>query len=150
MHMSNEKSEYLFLFGGRLAEERLKTGHTQRSLAVLFDMSSRTLIKYESGETAPDAFFLHGLHVLGMDVHYILTGEAAPVPITTEEKIVLAAYRKLDDRGKAGVFGMLDGLKLAQPVAKRKQKIIFQGNIAQQVTGDIVVPQTIKAGRKKK
>ncbi|WP_426075048.1 helix-turn-helix domain-containing protein [Janthinobacterium sp. DSP2-3-3] len=148
--MSNEKSEYLFLLGGRLAEERLKTGHTQRSLAELFDKSSRTQIKYESGETAPDAVFLHGLHILGMDVHYILTGEASPNPITTEEKIVLAAYRKLDDRGKAGVFGLLDGMKLSAPAVKRKQKIIFQGNIAQQVTGDIVAPQTIKAGRKKK
>ena len=150
--MSNERSEYLFMLGGRLAEERMKIGHTQRSLADLFEKSSRTQIKYESGDTAPDAGYLHGLHLLGMDVFYILTGEMSPAPITAEEKIVLNAYRKLDERGRAGVLGMLGGMSapLTSSPAKRKQKVVFHGDIGQQVTGDITAPMTINVGRKKK
>jgi len=150
--MSNEKTEYLFMLGGRLADQRAKIGHTQRSLADLFDISSRTQIKYESGATAPDATYLHGLHMLGMDVYYILTGESSPNPITVEEKVVLTSYRELGDQGRAALLGMLDGFaKSLKPIIKnRKQTITVHGDIGQQVAGDITAPQTINVGRKKK
>ena len=102
--------EEIFAFGRRLAEERNRLGYTQNSLATLMVKTARTQIKYESGETMPDGLYLIKLYQLGADVTYILTGERMKGVLTPEEMALLNGFNALDERGKAGVFGMIRGM----------------------------------------
>lgn len=108
--MSTDLYEELFAFGKRLAEERNRLGYTQNSLATLMVKTSRTQIKYESGETMPDGLYLIKLYQLGADVTYILTGERMKGALNPEEMALLNGFNALDERGKAGVFGMIRGM----------------------------------------
>lgn len=98
------------LVGARLREERNRLGYTQNSLATLMVKTARTQIKYESGETMPDGLYLIKLYQLGADVTYILTGERMKGVLTPEEMALLNGFNALDERGKAGVFGMIRGM----------------------------------------
>ena len=108
--MSTDLYEELFAFGKRLAEERNRLGFTQNSLATLMVKTSRTQIKYESGETMPDGLYFIKLYQLGADVTYILTGERMKGALNPEETALLNGFNALDERGKAGVFGMIRGM----------------------------------------
>ncbi len=108
--MSTDLYEEIFAFGRRLAEERNRLGYTQNSLATLMVKTARTQIKYESGETMPDGLYLIKLYQLGADVTYILTGERMKGVLTPEEMALLNGFNALDERGKAGVFGMIRGM----------------------------------------
>lgn len=108
--MSTDLYEEIFAFGKRLAEERNRLGYTQNSLATLMVKTSRTQIKYESGETMPDGLYLIKLYQLGADVTYILTGERMKGALNPEEMALLNGFNALDERGKAGVFGMIRGM----------------------------------------
>lgn len=115
--MSTDLYEELFAFGKRLAEERNRLGFTQNSLATLMVKTSRTQIKYESGETMPDGLYFIKLYQLGADVTYILTGERMKGALNPEETALLNGFNALDERGKAGVFGMIRGM--LHPVHKK-------------------------------
>lgn len=108
--MLTDLYEELFAFGKRLAEERNRLGFTQNSLATLMVKTSRTQIKYESGETMPDGLYFIKLYQLGADVTYILTGERMKGALNPEETALLNGFNALDERGKAGVFGMIRGM----------------------------------------
>lgn len=139
-------------FNDRLKLERKRLGLSQDKFAALGGVTRDTQMNYENGSRKPDSAFLEAVARAGVDVLFLLTGEQARVPLSDEESALLDAYRTLDIRGKAGVLGMIGGLStpvVAKP-AKRKQSIVFHGDIGQQVTGDITAPQTIKVGSKKK
>ncbi|MFZ3001633.1 MAG: XRE family transcriptional regulator [Undibacterium umbellatum] len=145
--MSTDKSKAIFGFGARLSEERLKLGFTQKALAALLEKTSMTQIKYESEETKPDLLYLAGLHKLGADIFYIVTGLRSANAIAKDEIEILNGYRALDVRGKAGVLGMIDGLG-GIPAAPKNQSIIH-GKVGQQIVGDINGSNTINMPGKK-
>lgn len=60
--------------GCRLKEERLRIGMPPAEWAVQCGVSRTTQFNYESGERSPDADYLELAGRLGMDVHYVLTG----------------------------------------------------------------------------
>lgn len=139
-------------FNDRLKLERKRLGLSQDKFATLGGVTRDTQMNYENGSRKPDSAFLEAVARAGVDVLFLLTGEQARVPLSDEESALLDAYRTLDMRGKAGVLGMIGGLRTpvtAKP-AKRKQSITIHGDIGQQVAGDMTAPTTINVGRKKK
>lgn len=100
--MSTRKEELFFLIGGRLREEREKSGHSQESMASTFGISTRTWGKYERGETMPDASILAVLSSdFGIDIAYLLSGvKTSPADISVEEKRLVENYRAMDDSAR--------------------------------------------------
>lgn len=96
--------------GEILKEERLRLAMNQDDFAAVGGLKRRAQTLYEQNERSPDAVYLRALAAIGVDVQYILTGEQAASALTQFEKDLLAGYRNLDQRGKAGVLGMINGM----------------------------------------
>ena len=100
--------------GEILKEERLRLAMNQDDFAAVGGLKRRAQTLYEQNERSPDAVYLRALAAIGVDVQYILTGEQAASALSQFEKDLLAGYRNLDQRGKAGVLGMINGMN-AEP-----------------------------------
>lgn len=120
--MSSNKTEFLTILGDRLAEERGRCGHTQKSVADQLDITARTQIKYEIGETAPDAYYLHGLGEIGVDVTYVLTGVRGSTP-TQQESELIACYRAVDATLRSSLVQLLTGLSQMSKSGKKKRDL---------------------------
>jgi transcriptional regulator with XRE-family HTH domain len=147
--MSIYLNEEIFSFGPRLAAERNRLGLSQSVMAARAGKTARTVIKYETGETRPDAAFLLFLDQLGADIYYIVTGTRSANALSPDEDELLGGYRSLDVRGKAGVLALIGsmGEKGNAPRA------VFHGNVAQVVQGNQTtkdVTFTVESGNKKK
>ena len=124
-------------FGERLADERRRQGLNQTDFAALGGVTVKTQVLYEKSERVPDANYLAAVARHGVDVLYVLTGEHVPSLLSAEEGVVLAGYRELDARGRAGVLALIGGLSGAaadaQPVkaGKRSQIIVGGSNNVQ-------------------
>ncbi|NWK44901.1 helix-turn-helix domain-containing protein [Ralstonia pickettii] len=124
-------------FGERLADERRRQGLNQTDFAALGGVTVKTQVLYEKSERVPDANYLAAVARHGVDVLYVLTGEHVPSLLSAEEGVVLAGYRELDARGRAGVLALIGGLSAAgtdeQPVkaGKRSQVIVGGSNNVQ-------------------
>jgi transcriptional regulator with XRE-family HTH domain len=114
----------------RLREERKRLGLTQERFGAEGGVGKLAQLNYEKGERSPDAAYLAAIAFVGVDVSYVLTGERVTAAMTPDEAALLAAYRELDTRGRAGVLALIGGLSgagtEAQPVkaAKRSQVIL--------------------------
>lgn len=64
----------MFIFGGRLLEERKRLGLNQDEMAKAGGVAKRTYCNYEAGDREPGAAFLEAIAAAGADVAYILTG----------------------------------------------------------------------------
>lgn len=139
--------------GEVLKEERQRLGMNQDDFAAVGGLKRRAQTLYEQNERAPDAVYLRALAAIGVDVYYILTGERLPSAVTSDERELLDGYRNLDVRGKAGVLGMIGGMRLpAAPVAPTSTvpQVQAHGKIGQNFVGNIIGPQTFNMGRGKK
>jgi transcriptional regulator with XRE-family HTH domain len=117
----------------RLKEERLRLDLNQTEFGELGGVQKDAQLKYESGKRKPDTEYLSAIAAAGADVQYILTGIRSSAALTPDEQALLAGYRVLDARGKAGVFGVIGGL--TQSPASIGQQ--FNGTVGQVVHGDI-------------
>ncbi|MCS6473386.1 helix-turn-helix domain-containing protein [Burkholderia thailandensis] len=144
--------------GNRLRDERKRTSLSQRAFAERGGVTEKTQVLYEKGERAPDAVYLARIAAVGVDVLYILTGQRNTSELSGDEEVLVAGYRSLDPKGRAGVLGMIGGMTQASPApdATKTTKVRqnFEGaNVGQHVTGDVTAPFSINvggAGRKKK
>jgi transcriptional regulator with XRE-family HTH domain len=112
----------------RLKEERLRLDLNQTEFGELGGVQKDAQLKYESGKRKPDTEYLSAIAAAGADVQYILTGIRSSAALTPDEQMLLAGYRALDARGKAGVFGMIGGLT---QTAEKTAKFIVHGNVGQ-------------------
>ena len=141
--------------GEILKEERQRLGMNQEDFAAVGGLKRRAQTLYEQDERAPDALYLRALAGIGVDVHYILTGERLQAAVTSDEKELLDGYRSMDVRGKAGVLGMIGGMR--SPTSPASQlgnapHVETHGKIGQNFVGNIIGPQTFNvagSGRKK-
>lgn len=141
--------------GEILKEERQRLGMNQEDFAAVGGLKRRAQTLYEQDERAPDALYLRALAGIGVDVHYILTGERLQSAVTSDERELLDGYRSMDVRGKAGVLGMIGGMR--SPTAPASQAgntphVETHGKIGQNFVGNIIGPQTFNvagSGRKK-
>lgn len=78
--MSSDKEKNMGSLGERLKHERNNRGVTQKELADIGGVSSKTQGKYERNETPPDTDYLNKVAESGVDVQYVITGvKAKPV-----------------------------------------------------------------------
>ena len=141
--------------GEILKEERQRLGMNQEDFAAVAGLKRRAQTLYEQDERAPDALYLRALAGIGVDVHYILTGERLQSAVTSDERELLDGYRSMDVRGKAGVLGMIGGMRSPTPSASQAGNaphVEPHGKIGQNFVGNIIGPQTFNvtgSGRKK-
>jgi transcriptional regulator with XRE-family HTH domain len=121
-------------YSERLEEERDRLGLKKGEMAAIGGVAGSAYTNYLEGKRAPDADFLVGIAAAGADVQYILTGIRSSAALTPDEQMLLAGYRTLDARGKAGVFGVIGGLTQS-PDSVGQQ---FNAPVGQVAQGDIV------------
>lgn len=155
----NIKSNQMVSIGDRLREERKRTSLSQRAFAERGGVTEKTQVLYEKGERVPDAAYLEQVAAAGIDVLYVLTGQRNASELSADEEVLLAGYRSLDAKGRAGVLGLIGGMTQQVPAASKatKTKAVHQNfegvKIGNHVVGDVTAPFTINmggAGRKKK
>ena len=135
--------------GEILKEERQRLGMNQEDFAAVGGLKRRAQTLYEQDERAPDALYLRALAGIGVDVHYILTGERLQSAVTSDERELLDGYRSMDVRGKAGVLGMIGGMRSPTPPASQAGNaphVETHGKIGQNFVGNIIGPQTFNVG----
>lgn len=84
--------------GYRLRKERERLGLSQRAFGEIGGVEANAQGKYESGDRAPKADYLAAVSAKGVDVLYVLTGKATPIPLdnlSLAEEKVLGSYRTL-------------------------------------------------------
>lgn len=121
--------------GRRLKEERQRIGLSQEELAVLVGKTKGTQSRYESESLSPDSGYWAAIAAAGVDVQYVLTGRRSGAVLSPEEESLLAGYRKLDLKGRAGVLALINGLQPAAPAGEVKIK----GDVSQVVHGGMTV-----------
>lgn len=99
--------------GERLREERDRLGLNQTDFGVAAGVSRGTQKAYELESSSPDIRYLSTLQGMGVDVHYVLTGNRAPVDadgLTAEEAKVLEQYRTMSPESRASVERVAEAL----------------------------------------
>ncbi|MDY7547253.1 helix-turn-helix domain-containing protein [Glaciimonas sp. GNP009] len=133
----------------RLRLERKRLGLNQDEFAAIGGVKKGAQFNYENGTRNPDSSYLAAIAEAGVDVQYVLTGKIGAATLAAEESELVASYRALDIRGKAGVLGMIDGLSdPKQP--PESPAFINHGKVGQQIVGGINAPQTFNMGGRKK
>lgn len=61
--------------GGRLKAERQRLSISPSDFATKCGVSRTSQFNYEAGERPPDAEYLQHAHEVGMDIHYVVTGQ---------------------------------------------------------------------------
>jgi transcriptional regulator with XRE-family HTH domain len=100
--------EQMSSFSERLMEERNKLGLNQTDFAALGGVKKNAQMKYESGERYPDAHYLQGLVVAGVDVNYLFTGfrtfqvaeDGGFYQLRPDQKALLDNYEHCSKEGK--------------------------------------------------
>lgn len=129
------------LIGARLKDERRRLRLNQEDFAAVGGVKKPSQIAYEQGKRSPDIAYLMAVAAIGVDIYFVLTGKISSDALTDDENELLAGYRKLDLRGKAGALGAIGGM-----IAPSASHVEFHGQVGQHITGDITAPQTITMG----
>mgnify|MGYP003948898385 CR=1 FL=1 len=126
-------------FNERLKLERKRLGLSQEKFAALGGVTRDTQMNYENGSRKPDSAYLAAMADAGIDVLFLLTGQSSNAPLTKDESDLLAGFRSLDIRGKAGVLGMIFGLtSSSEPRSEaRMPSMTIKGNVGHQIHGDV-------------
>ncbi|UQV45037.1 transcriptional regulator [Janthinobacterium lividum] len=143
------------MFGERLKQERQRLGMNQDDFAAVGGVKKRAQISYEKDERSPDAVYLCALLEIGVDVWYVMTGSVLAAVLSADESELVSGFRNLDARGRAGVLGMIGGMRMPTPPtssAGNTPHVETHGKIGQNFVGNIIGPQTFNvagSGRKK-
>lgn len=103
------------MFGQRLKDERTRLGLTQPMLAEYVGSAKRTVVDWEQEKSSPTAKQLMAMQGMGVDTHYLLTGQrSVSIELHADEEMLLDSYRALPkDKKKVALqffLGGLDGL----------------------------------------
>ncbi|GAC1413236.1 MAG: helix-turn-helix transcriptional regulator [Burkholderiaceae bacterium] len=133
-------------FGERLKAERTRLGLTQEALGAVGGVKKLAQISYEQDKRFPDAGYLISVNAIGVDVHYVLFAKPSAADLADDEGELLAGYRGLDLRGKAGVLGMITGMNQPQLASAP----VFHGDVGQNIYGNIEGPNAVTMPNKGK
>lgn len=95
----------------RLKLERARMGYKQAEFAEKMGVSKTTQHNYEAGDRnevgkdkarVPDAEYLRRAHELGLDIHYVITGQRL---VTTEDFVVIPRYDVAASAGGGALNG---------------------------------------------
>ena len=83
--------------GARLKAERKALGLTQHVLSAAGGVATNAQVQYEGGHRWPKSDYLMAIRSVGVDTHYVLTGERAivHVDIAEQEMAIINCYRGL-------------------------------------------------------
>lgn len=123
----------------------------QAAFAAVGGVSVKTQVLYEKAERVPDANYLAAIAAAGFDVLYILTGHTSVPGLSDGEAALVAGYRTLDARGRAGVLALIGGMQPPGETSHRTE-MIFKGGVGSVNQGDYHQNEslTIKVGGKAK
>ncbi|AKP32135.1 transcriptional regulator [Yersinia aleksiciae] len=93
--------------GLRLREERERLGLSQVAMGDIGGVKKLTQLKYEKGESCPDAFYLASLSKFGLDVQYVVIGVRSVSALTADECEMLDSYRLASVAVKAAALAAL-------------------------------------------
>ncbi len=88
----------------RLREERNRLGLPQHEIADRIGSSQKLWSQYECGDTVPGGKVLAAIAAVGVDMQYVLTGAKSHAVSSPEEQTLLAHFRAMDARSKAGLL----------------------------------------------
>lgn len=93
----------------RLKNERERLDLTQPRVGDLLGVGKTTVIRWEKGESAPDAVQLSAFAASGADVLYILTGQRsqglpAQATLPPDEQVLLDSYRRCNSQGRQNLI----------------------------------------------
>ncbi|WP_145538908.1 helix-turn-helix domain-containing protein [Yersinia alsatica] len=93
--------------GLRLREERERLGLSQVAMGDIGGVKKLTQLKYEKGESCPDASYLALLAKFGLDVQYVVIGVRSVSALTADESEMLDSYRSAPVAVKAAALAAL-------------------------------------------
>ncbi|MDN0093906.1 helix-turn-helix domain-containing protein [Yersinia rohdei] len=93
--------------GQRLREERERLGLSQVAMGDIGGVKKLTQLKYEKGDSCPDAYYLALLHKFGLDVQYVVIGVRSVTALTNDEEELVSHYRSAPLAVKQAVFAAL-------------------------------------------
>ena len=102
--------------GDRLRLERLRLGLNQADFAALAGVTKTSQFNYEKGERSPDANYLAALQPHGVDIHFVVTGEALPVAesaLSSLETELLGYFRGMSEASREAVRRMAFAMAVA-------------------------------------
>lgn len=91
--------------GLRLLQERTRLGLTQAEMAKRGNVGFSTYTAYEKGKSTPDAVALQNWSDCGVDVLYVVIGQATNGKLAPDELMLLGAWRDSPDEVRAGILG---------------------------------------------
>lgn len=103
--------------GDRLREERERLTLNQNEMADAGGVKRNSQGNYERGKQHPDTAYLLAVARVGVDVHYVLTGNrlAADLGLTEGEHSILQHYRQLNPADQAAVVRLVLALAAMPP-----------------------------------
>lgn len=132
-------------FGDRLEEERSRLGLKKGQMADAGKVAASTYTSYLQGDRIPDLNALVAWAEAGVDPLYVALGRRMPDLLAPEEEMILAGYRQLDARGRAGVLGLIGGMQ-----APAGASIRVGGDVGQYFEGNQSGPVSIDMSKGKK
>ncbi|KLU26332.1 XRE family transcriptional regulator [Caballeronia mineralivorans PML1(12)] len=106
-------------FSARLRQERRRMKLNQTEFAVLGGVQKQAQFQYEKGMRRPNSDYLAAISAAGVDVHYLLSGQPSTVTLSVDEGALIAGYRELDARERAGVRALVETI-VAKPRSTAK------------------------------
>jgi transcriptional regulator with XRE-family HTH domain len=97
-------------FSNRLRDERKRLNLSQEDFAALGGVKKGAQFNYENGSRSPDAAYLAAIAKAGVDVKFLLTGSPSSKHFSPDETELLAAFRRLDEKNKARLLGLAEGM----------------------------------------
>jgi hypothetical protein len=136
-------------FQERFEEEVLKVGIS--NIANMLGVARNTVYNWIANGNAPLNMLMSLQGLMGVDVHYVMTGERTSAALGVDEMELLAGYRALDARGKAAVFGVIEGLTQSpEKTEKQIAKFIIHGDVGQSVETQTASNFTIDMRKERK
>ncbi|MGO2149101.1 XRE family transcriptional regulator [Halomonas sp.] len=123
--------------GMRLREERVRLGFSQTELGDIAGITKNTQMLYESEKRSPKADYLSALHAVGVNTHYVLTGNRS---ISSNVKPVdlsegLTPIPMYDIEAAAGAGRSFEGEPVQTVLQFPKSELAEQGLDPAQIVG---------------
>ncbi|MCU1718683.1 helix-turn-helix domain-containing protein [Pseudomonas sp. 5P_3.1_Bac2] len=101
--------------GQRLKSERERLGYNQTDFAALAGAAKNSQYNYEKGTRSPDCHYLLAVAGVGVDIHYILTGEPhqpGDSSLSPEESELLKFFRQISAADQQSVCKVVSALAM--------------------------------------
>lgn len=131
--MANKYSVTKEIFSERLKELMIDNNETTYSIGELLNLSATTISRYRDGKMSPkittiysiaNHFNVNPVWLMGYDVEKNLNLTDDKVDLSTEEKILIEKFKKLDSEDKVKVIDYTDLLSSQNKYKNKNSKII--------------------------